>query len=184
MVLSIPLPKTTEPKDLLTFGTSLVIYLLSFLVVGAYWNQHHHAFSIIDKINHKIIAANIFFLFFLSLIPLFTAWVITNQGSLLPVIGYDIIYLLSSFRFIMMFRLIMEESDIDEIKVFLNQTKQTREEHGKTVWRNFLFLIILVGGVIALSIYLPKLSIIIMMGIPVLSSIFNLFVNQERKLPQ
>ena len=143
MVLSIPLPKTFEIKDLLVFFTSLIIYLLSFLVVGAFWNQHHHLFAYLEKVNHKIITANIFFLFFLSLIPLFTKWVIENQGVLIPVIGYDVVYLFVSFFYILISHLIMEESghvDLQTRKMI--KSKQDVRPH--LSWIPLIILLVLV----------------------------------------
>ncbi len=181
MVLSIPLPKTFEIKDLLVFSTSLAIYLLSFLVVGAFWNQHHQAFIYLEKVNQKIIVVNIFFLFFLSLIPLFTKWVIENQGSLIPVIGYDIVYLLVSFFYAFTFRLIMEESDPEEIKQIAGKIKSKQISRPHFSWLPVIILLIIIFIVVIISIYLPKVSTIILMGIPIASSIANLFISKREK---
>ena len=181
MVLSIPLPKTFETKDLLTFSTSLAIYLLSFLVVGAFWNQHHQAFIYLEKVNQKIIVVNIFFLFFLSLIPLFTKWVIENQGSLIPVIGYDIVYLLVSFFYALTFRLIMEGSDHEEIKQISEKIKSKQVAKPHFSWMPVVILLVIIFIVVIISIYMPKVSTIILMGIPIASSITNLFISKRGK---
>lgn len=182
MVLSIPLPKSFEVKELLSFASSLVIYLLSFLVVGAFWNQHHQAFSYLEKLNQKIIAANIFFLFFLSLVPLFTKWVIENQGSLIPVIGYDLVYLAVSFFYAFSFRLIMEESNNDEIKHLNERMKSRKEAERHASWLPLIVLLLVTAAVVFVSIYFPKVSTFILMAIPISSSIFNLFISRDRKV--
>lgn len=188
MVLSIPLPESFGWGDLLEFGSSLFIYLLSFLVVGAFWNQHQFAFMFLEKVNQKIIASNIFFLFFLSLIPIFTKWVLQNQGSLIPVIGYDIVYVLVSLLYVFTFRLIIEESEHKSIKKINEKIKSKRESKPSFSWAPFIVLLILVSIVVIISIYLPKLSTFILMGIPIASSLFNLFVSQQgkwkRRLPK
>ena len=180
MVLSIPLPKTFDIKDLLVFFTSLVIYLLSFLVVGAFWNQHHQAFVYLEKVNHKIIVANIFYLFFLSLIPLFTKWVIEHQGSLIPVIGYDIVYLAVSFFYVLTFRLIIEESNHEEVKRIKEKIESNQFTKPHTSWLPLILLLLIVSVVVTGSIYQPKVSTFILMGIPIASSILNLFISDRR----
>lgn len=180
MVLSIPLPASFETNELVIFGTSLAIYLLSFLVVGAFWNQHHQAFTYLEKVNQNIIVANIFFLFFLSLIPLFTKWVIENQGSLIPVIGFDTVYFLVSFFYILTFRLIMKQSEHHEFKLQPKKMRGRRNP-GNFSWLPLLILLIIISGVVAISIYRPKLATFILMGIPILSSIVNLFVFRQGK---
>ncbi|MAX79813.1 MAG: hypothetical protein CL843_06535 [Crocinitomicaceae bacterium] len=179
MVLEIPLPETFELSDLLAFSSSLIIYLLSFLVVGAFWNQHHQALSYLEQVNHKIIVANIFFLFFLSLIPLFTKWVIQNQGSLIPVIGYDVVYLIVSFIYLLMFRLVVKFGDEERVK-HLNDIFQSRKAFRP--WKSLIILLLIVIMVVIGSIYLPNVANIILIGLPILSSIFNLFVSKQRKI--
>jgi uncharacterized membrane protein len=181
MVLSIPLPKSFNLTGIIEFGVSLFIYLLSFLVVGAFWNQHNQAFRYLDKINHKIIIANILFLFFLSLIPLFTKWVIENPGSLIPVIGYDVIYLAVSFFYVLTFRLIIEETDDKEILPIKEAIKSRKDAGSNFSWKPVFILLLLVLSLIVFSIYLPKASTVILMGIPIASSIFNLFISEHQK---
>ena len=181
MVLSIPLPKTFIWKDLLEFSSSLTIYLLSFLVVGAFWNQHHQAFSYLDKVNQKIIAVTIFYLFFLSLIPLFTKWVIENQGSLIPVIGYDIVYLMVSFFYMFTYRLIIEHSNHEELKQITENIRSRQATKPHYSWMPIIILFIITFIVIALSIYLPKVFTIVLMGIPIVSSILNLVIPDHVK---
>ena len=181
MVLSIPLPKTFELDDLLGFGSSLFIYLLSFLVVGAFWNQHHQAFAYLEKLNQKIIAANIFFLFFLSLIPIFTKWVIENQGSLIPVVGYDIVYLAVSFFYLFSFRLIMEQSNNEEVRHITERIKSRQEAKSHFSWMPLITLLFITAAVVLISVYFPKVSTFVLMGIPISSSIFNLFISKGGK---
>lgn len=181
MVLSIPLPKKFEWLNLLEFFLSLFIYLLSFLVVGAFWSQHHQIFTYLDKVNSKIIASNIFFLFFLSLIPLFTKWVIENQGTLIPVIGYDIIYLLVSFFYALTFRLIITESNDQEIQQFREKIRSKQVDKPNFSWTPVIILLSIITAVLIISIYLPRLSVIILIGIPIVSSLFNLFTSERKK---
>lgn len=174
MVLSVPLPASFEASELWGFLTSILIYLLSFIVVGAFWNQHSRLFSLFEKVDHKIVAANFFFLLFLSLIPLFTKWVIENPGTLLPVIGYDVVYMLVSWCYMLIFRLVMNESQHEEVE-HIKKIVEMRRGIPRGAWAPFLLIVVLIAGVVVMSIFLPLVSTYILMGIPVLSSLINIF---------
>ncbi len=181
MVLSIPLPSSFDIKELLAFGSSLFIYLLSFLVVGAFWNQHHKTFIFLDKVNQKLVVLNIIFLFFLSLIPLFTKWVIQNQGSLIPVIGYDIVFLITIYFSMYIFRLVMQSSSHKSVQKITEKIQRRRISNPYYSWIPFIVLLCIVGLVVVVSIYLPKLATFILMGIPIASSIINLFISRYER---
>jgi uncharacterized membrane protein len=174
MVLSIPLPKSFEYMVLFRFFTSVSIYFLSFLVVGAFWNQHHQAFSYLEKSNQKIVASNLLFLFFLSLIPLFTKWVIENPGSLIPVIGYDIIYIIVVVFQSVIFRIIISKTNNEEMKQLVGAHKNLRKNSTESVKR-LIILLMIIAAVIILSLFQPRIASIILIGIPVISAIFNFF---------
>ena len=73
-------------------------YILSFIYVGIYWNNHHHMLQMVKRINGKVMWANLFFLFCLSLLPLGTAWL--NEAhprpALVPTVFYGFILLLTA----------------------------------------------------------------------------------------
>jgi uncharacterized membrane protein len=79
-------------------------YILSFIYVGIYWNNHHHLFQAIEKVNGKVLWANLFLLFALSLIPFTTAWMGENQFDKNPVALYGINLLLCAFAYIVLER--------------------------------------------------------------------------------
>lgn len=73
MVLELKVPQDYTFQALNRLIPKFITYLLSFIYVGIYWNNNHHLFQIVEKVNGKILWANLTFLFFLSLIPFSTA---------------------------------------------------------------------------------------------------------------
>jgi uncharacterized membrane protein len=74
MVLEIKMPHDTSWEQIKHILPSLGSYLLSFVFIGIYWGNHHHLIHTLHKVNGKIIWANLHLLFWLSLIPIGTAW--------------------------------------------------------------------------------------------------------------
>jgi len=78
MVLELHVPEDANMVTLMKLLPLFVSYLLSFIYIGIYWNNHHHLLQIADKINGPIMWANLHLLFWLSLIPFSTAWMGRN----------------------------------------------------------------------------------------------------------
>jgi len=74
MVLELRPPEGATFHDLLPLWPKFLSYALSFVYVGIYWNNHHHMFQSVQKINGKVLWANMHLLFWLSTIPFVTAW--------------------------------------------------------------------------------------------------------------
>ncbi|MBC8060535.1 MAG: DUF1211 domain-containing protein [Clostridiaceae bacterium] len=68
---------------------SIIIYFVSFIVSGNFWNQHRRLFDDLKQFGNTVLWLNILFLFFLSLVPLFTKWVIQNPKSVVPAVGNE-----------------------------------------------------------------------------------------------
>ncbi|RKF03883.1 uncharacterized protein DUF1211 [Tenacibaculum lutimaris] len=75
MVLEMKAPEDTTLQGLLAVTPVFISYLLSFIYLGIYWNNHHHLMQVTQKVNGKILWANLHLLFWLSLIPFVTSWV-------------------------------------------------------------------------------------------------------------
>jgi uncharacterized membrane protein len=75
MVLELKAPKGGTLKDIAPLLPVFLSYVQSFLFVGVYWNNHHHLFHTVKKINSRILLANMNLLFWLSLVPFATGWV-------------------------------------------------------------------------------------------------------------
>ncbi len=73
--------------------SSLLVYILSFAMIGIYWNNHHHLFRATERISGVVMWANLLLLFWLSLLPFVTAWVSTFYKSHLPASIYGVVAL-------------------------------------------------------------------------------------------
>jgi uncharacterized membrane protein len=90
MVLELKVPEGHDLDALWeTSHTGLLTYLLSFVYIGIYWNNHHHMFQLVDRVNGTVLWANLALLFCLSLYPFTTAWMAeTDLDHHTPVVVY------------------------------------------------------------------------------------------------
>lgn len=100
MVLEMKVPEGSSWSDLTHILPKFISYVLSFVYIGIYWNNHHHLFQAIQKVNGRILWANLFLLFALSLIPFTTGWMGENQFAHHPVILYGLNLLLCALAFV------------------------------------------------------------------------------------
>lgn len=99
MVLELEIPQGTDFEDLKSLLPTFLSYLLSFVYVGIYWNNHHHLFQAVERVNGKVLWANLFLLFCLSLFPFSTAWLGENHVATAPVVLYGFFLLLAAIAF-------------------------------------------------------------------------------------
>lgn len=90
MVLELKVPHGASFSDLTPLAAKFVSYVLSFLYVGIYWNNHHHLLHTVKTVNGGILWANMFLLFCLSLIPFSTGWMGENHFAALPMALYGV----------------------------------------------------------------------------------------------
>ncbi|MCJ0742982.1 TMEM175 family protein [Pedobacter montanisoli] len=102
MVLELKVPEGYSFRTLAPLFPKILSYVLSFLYVGIYWNNHHHLFHIIEKVNGKILWANLNLLFWLSLLPFATAWMGENHFEKNPVAVYGIILVMAAIAFLIL----------------------------------------------------------------------------------
>ncbi len=107
MVLELKTPNGTDIEALTAKLPILFSYIFSFIMLGTYWNNHHHLFQIAKKINGKMLWANLHLLFWLSLIPFTTSWVGEYYFASLPVASYGFIMIMSGFAYNILQRLII-----------------------------------------------------------------------------
>ncbi|MBS1760624.1 MAG: DUF1211 domain-containing protein [Bacteroidetes bacterium] len=108
MVLGLQLPNGDTFEALKPLIPKILSYILSFIYVGIYWNNHHHLFQAVQKVNGKILWANLVLLFFLSLVPITTAWMGENHFASHPVILYGVNLMLCAIAFIILAQTILE----------------------------------------------------------------------------
>ena len=110
MVLEISAPHGEELADLKPLIPGILSYILSFIYIGIYWNNHHHMMHTVKKVTGDILWANLHLLFWLSLIPFVTSWMGENHFSAMPVFLYGVILLLSAIAyFILQTRIIKNQ---------------------------------------------------------------------------
>ncbi|MGN6592865.1 MAG: TMEM175 family protein [Terriglobales bacterium] len=96
MVLSLAPPRGAGWSDLRAVGAGVLLYALSFVYLGIYWNNHHHFFHLVDRVSGGLLWANLHLMFWLSLIPFATAWLGQNPRAAAPTALYGILLLLAA----------------------------------------------------------------------------------------
>jgi len=93
MVLELKVPHGTDWRALQPMVPSFLTYLLSFVLVGIYWNNHHHMFHAVERIHGNVLWANLHLLFWLSLVPFATGWMGENHFAAIPTALYGVVLL-------------------------------------------------------------------------------------------
>lgn len=171
MVLNIPLPDNFTFEAVTELLNSIFVYFVSFFVVAAQWNKHRHLFDNIEDISHISIWRNLLFMFFLSLMPIFTKWVMQNPDEVIPAIGYDILFMLVHISYHFVWSSIMKENE--EIKKNIEKLKN----ESKSSWRRLAIMLLNLIAIFVLSFFYPRISLIFFIGMPVVFSLFNLIVD-------
>ncbi len=99
MVLELKVPHGDLLNDLLSLLPVFIGYILSFIYVGIYWNNHHHMFQAVQKVNGKVLWANTHLLFWLSLVPFTTGWMGEHNMASGPVLLYGINLLMCALAY-------------------------------------------------------------------------------------
>ena len=107
MVLELHAPHTADLAALRAIVPSLLFYLLSFVLVGIYWSNHHHLLHATDRVNGGILWANLHLLFWLSLIPFTSSWLGENHGAPLPTAMYGVVLLAAAIAYTILARRII-----------------------------------------------------------------------------
>ena len=104
MVLGLHVPRGSEMKDLLPLLPAFASYLLSFVFLGIYWNNHHHLFQAVERVNGTVLWANLHLLFWLSLVPFATSWLGQNGFVTGPMALYGLILFLAAAAYFLLVR--------------------------------------------------------------------------------
>jgi len=99
MVLELRVPESASWHGLAAVAPTFLSYLLSFVYVGIYWNNHHHMMNLAEDVNGLILWANLHLLFWLSLIPFTTRWMDETGFVEVPVLIYGINLLLAAVAY-------------------------------------------------------------------------------------
>jgi TMEM175 potassium channel family protein len=115
MVLELKVPHGEGFAALQTVLPTLLMYLLSFIYVGIYWNNHHHMLHACGKVSGSILWANLHLLFWLSLIPFATEWMGVNNFSSAPTAFYGLVLLMSGVAYLILQSLIISVEGTDSV---------------------------------------------------------------------
>ena len=107
MVLELRPPHGAAFGDLRPLLSSFLGYGLSFLMLGIYWNNHHHLFQAVQKVNGLILWANMHLLLWLSLIPFVTAWMAENHFAPRPVALYGGVLWMAGLAYYLLVRALL-----------------------------------------------------------------------------
>ena len=107
LVLELRIPRGADWAALRPLLPVFLTYVLSFLYLGIYWNNHHHMLHLADRINGTILWANLHLLFWLSLVPFTTGWMGENHFAALPTAIYGVVLLMAAIAYSILQRAII-----------------------------------------------------------------------------
>ncbi len=115
MVLEIKVPHGEELKDLEPLLPVFLSYVLSFIYLAIYWNNHHHMMHTVPRVDGKLLWANMHLLFWLSLIPFATGWIGENNFKPMPMALYGFILLMAAFAYFILQKRIIRKHGPESI---------------------------------------------------------------------
>ncbi len=102
MVLELKAPLGSQLADLRPLAPAFAGYVLSFIYVGIYWNNHHHMMHLVRSVDGSVLWANLHLLFWLSTVPLATAWMGQHPLAPMPVALYGVILLMNGIAYVIL----------------------------------------------------------------------------------
>lgn len=99
MVLEMKVPHGTDWQSLLHLWPVFMSYVLSFIYIGIYWNNHHHMLHSVSRVSGGVLWANLHLLFWLSLFPFVTGWMGENHFAPLPTMVYGVVLLMAAISY-------------------------------------------------------------------------------------
>jgi uncharacterized membrane protein len=115
MVLELKVPHGTELASLRPLAEVFLAYVLSFLYLGIYWNNHHHLLHAARHVDGRILWANLLLLFWLSLFPFATHWTGETGFAAVPVAAYGAVLLLAAISYTLLVRALLARHGPDSV---------------------------------------------------------------------
>jgi len=115
MVLELRVPVGASFAALRPLAPVFLSYVLSFVFVGIYWNNHHHLLQVVEHVNGRVLWANLHLLFWLSLTPFVTAWMGENHFAQSPVALYGMVLLCSGIAYFILTRALLSIHQRDSL---------------------------------------------------------------------
>jgi len=104
LVLELRAPHGADLAALAPLGPTVLSYILSFIFLAIYWNNHHHLMHAARHVDGRVLWANVHLLFWLSLVPFATAWMDENHFAALPVAVYGVVLFMAAVGFTILVR--------------------------------------------------------------------------------
>jgi uncharacterized membrane protein len=150
MVLEMKVPHGTDIALLLPLVPVLLSYVLSFMYLGIYWNNHHHMLHAVHTVTGSVLWANLHLLFWLSLIPFTTGWMGENHFATLPAALYGFVLLMAAIAYwLLQQRIIVAQGEGSLLKRAIGQD-----------WKGKLSLVLYVSAIV-LAFVSPWLAVAI-----------------------
>ena len=115
MVLEMKVPHGDRIETIIPIAPLFFSYLLSFVYIGIYWNNHHHLLKTANKVTGPILWANLHLLFWLSLVPFATGWMGENHFAAAPAAVYGVILLMAAIAFWILQQFILASQGTDSL---------------------------------------------------------------------
>lgn len=115
MVLEMKIPHDNTIAALKPLFPVFLSYVLSFIYIGIYWNNHHHMMHAVKTINGKILWANMHLLFWLSLIPFVTGWMGENHFTKWPIAFYGFVLFMNALAYTILAKLLIKHHGAESI---------------------------------------------------------------------
>jgi uncharacterized membrane protein len=115
LVLELKVPHDAQPDALAPLLPVFLSYVLSFIFIGIYWNNHHHLFHAVHRINGATLWANLHLLFWLSLVPFVTGWMDENHFAPLTVAAYGLVLMCAGIAYFILTRVLLRSHERDSL---------------------------------------------------------------------
>lgn len=157
MVLELKVPHGEQVEALLPLWPVFLSYVLSFVYVGIYWNNHHHLFQACDHVSGRVLWANLHLLFWLSLFPFVTGWMGENHFAAWPAAVYGVVLLMAAVAYWLLQKtLIAAEGERSLLRRALGQD-----------WKGKLSPVVYIAGIV-LTLWQPWLSMALYVAVALL----------------
>ncbi|MDQ8934478.1 TMEM175 family protein [Acinetobacter rudis] len=165
MLLELKIPEGDSLSALRAESHLIFSYILSFIYVGIYWNNHHHLFQVVKSVNGKILWGNLHLMFWLTMIPLTTGWSAHSGYAQTPTALYAFILFMCSISYHILEKILMKSEGVNSLAVELlgrnNKLLISILFYGTSIFLSFIDtkLTLLSLGLLAVFWFLPNKKI-------------------------
>lgn len=156
MVLELHIPEEGTLEALLPLLPKILGYLLSFVFIGIYWNNHHHLLQAVKSVNGSVLWANMHLLFWLSLIPFVTNWMGEHFG-IIPVAFYGIVLWITGLAYFILVRRLITHHGTDSVLA------QAVGNDKKGLWSLYIYT-----AAVIIAFFSPRIAVILYVAVAIM----------------